>query len=505
MVNKTTFSKEKPTNKKQSNNFGTKRWHSSEQQLEQHSSPKNTRKTAKSNRANRKRNNHNTCQPLMLRTLGSSLQVRTEQKATKVLGLVFFVFILCWFPFFTLNVVTGIFPDFQVSESVRSAAQWLGFISSTLNPIIYTIFNRNFRRAFRRILLCQVFKHSPHNQTFRRKTSTYDLTHSYHQRTFSMYTRAQPFTRNMSSLSAFDRNLSQKEVCDHTSSNKTRASNDNGCTELNCPSSSELERWKSINDFSVLKDKTTYGGINHDGKILRVCRVKVNDTLVIPGKTALEDKLCYYYLNEREAYSSDFELLLSPASGFFVWKKYIGYVYDNAIVGGMENNVPIFIGRCFLEGKFGNVDERYETDSTGIIRLSKTDSFSVLVNFGGVGFKCTRDMKILVCDITSDQEGKENQKSSFNFDQKHSLDSRHDSQFSILFLVIIVFSTAVITILITAIVAFIYSKCFNSSSEDYIETIEHMPVVEYYIERPQNDLPPHGTLEEIESPMNLNR
>jgi len=29
---------------------------------------------------------------------------------------------------------------------------WLGYCNSALNPIIYTIFNRDFRRAFRKIL-----------------------------------------------------------------------------------------------------------------------------------------------------------------------------------------------------------------------------------------------------------------------------------------------------------------------------------------------------------------
>ncbi|RWS20086.1 serotonin receptor-like protein [Leptotrombidium deliense] len=73
----------------------------------------------------------------------------------------------------------------EIPEWKVSCCQWLGFISSTVNPIIYTIFNRNFRRAFRRILLCQRFGHSPQHHTFRRKTSNYDLTHSSHHRTYS--------------------------------------------------------------------------------------------------------------------------------------------------------------------------------------------------------------------------------------------------------------------------------------------------------------------------------
>jgi 5-hydroxytryptamine receptor 2 len=31
---------------------------------------------------------------------------------------------------------------------------WLGYASSTVNPIIYTIFNRSFKQTFIRLLTC---------------------------------------------------------------------------------------------------------------------------------------------------------------------------------------------------------------------------------------------------------------------------------------------------------------------------------------------------------------
>lgn len=69
-------------------------------------------------------------QPLMLRTLGSSLQVRNEQKATKVLGLVFFAFVICWAPFFSLNLMFGILPrdllGQNIPDEVTTTFLWLG-------------------------------------------------------------------------------------------------------------------------------------------------------------------------------------------------------------------------------------------------------------------------------------------------------------------------------------------------------------------------------------------
>lgn len=97
-------------------------------------------------------------EPRMIRYLGS-MQVRSEQKATKVLGVVFFTFVICWSPFFMVNFAQGFVRREQLSQWISNEMMttflWLGYISSTINPVIYTVFNRDFRRAFRRLLLCR--------------------------------------------------------------------------------------------------------------------------------------------------------------------------------------------------------------------------------------------------------------------------------------------------------------------------------------------------------------
>lgn len=70
-----------------------------------------------------------TTQPLMIRTLGSSLQVKNEQKATKVLGLVFFSFVICWAPFFSMNFMHGILPSESrelIPNELNTTFLWLG-------------------------------------------------------------------------------------------------------------------------------------------------------------------------------------------------------------------------------------------------------------------------------------------------------------------------------------------------------------------------------------------
>ncbi|XP_077297696.1 5-hydroxytryptamine receptor 2A isoform X2 [Arctopsyche grandis] len=85
----------------------------------------------------------------------SANAVMTEQKATKVLGVVFFTFVFCWTPFFLLNIFFAACPTCDVPEHVVDICLWLGYVSSTINPIIYTVFNKTFRAAFIRLLLCK--------------------------------------------------------------------------------------------------------------------------------------------------------------------------------------------------------------------------------------------------------------------------------------------------------------------------------------------------------------
>ncbi|XP_062565212.1 octopamine receptor [Armigeres subalbatus] len=85
----------------------------------------------------------------------SANAVATEQKATKVLGVVFFTFVFCWAPFFILNIIFAACPELKVPEKIVNICLWLGYVSSTINPIIYTIFNKTFRAAFIRLLRCR--------------------------------------------------------------------------------------------------------------------------------------------------------------------------------------------------------------------------------------------------------------------------------------------------------------------------------------------------------------
>ncbi|XP_075063465.1 alpha-2B adrenergic receptor [Mixophyes fleayi] len=79
--------------------------------------------------------------------------INREKRFTFVLAVVIGVFVLCWFPFFFTYSLGAICPDLcYIPQSVFQFFFWIGYCNSSLNPVIYTIFNQDFRKAFRRIL-----------------------------------------------------------------------------------------------------------------------------------------------------------------------------------------------------------------------------------------------------------------------------------------------------------------------------------------------------------------
>lgn len=84
-----------------------------------------------------------------------------ENKALFTLGMIMGLFLLSWIPFFVVNLISAFCVRFSpegiscVPEKVFVAFIWLGYFNSTMNPIIYSKFNADFREAFKKILLCQ--------------------------------------------------------------------------------------------------------------------------------------------------------------------------------------------------------------------------------------------------------------------------------------------------------------------------------------------------------------
>lgn len=75
-----------------------------------------------------------------------------EHKATKIIAIVLGCFVICWVPYFSLFTFGPTFK-WDPSETVSEVVLWLGYVNSLVNPLVYTAMIRDFRNAFKRILL----------------------------------------------------------------------------------------------------------------------------------------------------------------------------------------------------------------------------------------------------------------------------------------------------------------------------------------------------------------
>ncbi|XP_072923952.1 alpha-2Db adrenergic receptor-like [Hemitrygon akajei] len=89
--------------------------------------------------------------PVSTLTKSKIAQMR-EKRFTFVLAVVMGVFVVCWFPFFFTYSLKAICGKCSIPDPLFNFFFWIGYCNSFLNPIIYTIFNRDFRKAFKNIL-----------------------------------------------------------------------------------------------------------------------------------------------------------------------------------------------------------------------------------------------------------------------------------------------------------------------------------------------------------------
>lgn len=83
------------------------------------------------------------------------IKLKREHKAARTLGIIMGAFIVCWLPFFLWYVTITLCGDAcHCPDIIVTILFWIGYFNSMLNPIIYAYFNRDFREAFRRTLIC---------------------------------------------------------------------------------------------------------------------------------------------------------------------------------------------------------------------------------------------------------------------------------------------------------------------------------------------------------------
>lgn len=101
------------------------------------------------------------------------ISLTRERRLSRTLGIIISVFLLCWLPFFVVYILSA-FIDVSIymKEPLPTLILWLGYMNSACNPLIYTVFNVEFRTAFKR-LLCPRWTNNEFDRNNTNKKSRY--------------------------------------------------------------------------------------------------------------------------------------------------------------------------------------------------------------------------------------------------------------------------------------------------------------------------------------------
>ncbi|CAF1079268.1 unnamed protein product [Rotaria sordida] len=78
-------------------------------------------------------------------------EITAEAHITRSLAIIIGCFLCCWLPFFILYIIRAICRC--LSFNAIEFFFWLGYSNSSINPVLYAILNKNFRLAFKNILM----------------------------------------------------------------------------------------------------------------------------------------------------------------------------------------------------------------------------------------------------------------------------------------------------------------------------------------------------------------
>ncbi|XP_035035518.1 somatostatin receptor type 5 isoform X2 [Hippoglossus stenolepis] len=85
---------------------------------------------------------------------GLTKRRRSERKVTRMVVIIVLVFVLCWLPFFTANLVNLVYiiPESNSTVTVYFFLVILTYVNSCANPILYGFLSDNFKQSFQKVL-----------------------------------------------------------------------------------------------------------------------------------------------------------------------------------------------------------------------------------------------------------------------------------------------------------------------------------------------------------------
>lgn len=83
---------------------------------------------------------------------------KSERKVTRMVVIIVLVFVICWLPFFTTNIVNLIHIIPETNTTLYFFIVILTYFNSCANPFLYGFLSDNFKQSFQKVLC--IFKPS---------------------------------------------------------------------------------------------------------------------------------------------------------------------------------------------------------------------------------------------------------------------------------------------------------------------------------------------------------
>jgi len=86
-------------------------------------------------------------------------ETRIEVKMAKMVGFVFLFLVIVWIPVLTLEIFYAVGSQSCVIEQLGTVSLWITCSNGMINPVVYSLRNKDFRRAILQLIRCKRPRH----------------------------------------------------------------------------------------------------------------------------------------------------------------------------------------------------------------------------------------------------------------------------------------------------------------------------------------------------------
>ncbi|XP_006822715.1 QRFP-like peptide receptor [Saccoglossus kowalevskii] len=157
--------------------------------------------------------------------------MRAKTQLIRMLGMTVTLYLICVGPFRTLALLTAYeFPmkDPDTAALAVNVARVLLYVNSATNPIIYNVFNKKFRSAFFKVLICQGNKVNPENESSSDNVALTNTDDGYRKRPWSLR-RSRKRGSSRRKINGNGSSLSSRKLVANDSSRRGRTVTNGSC------------------------------------------------------------------------------------------------------------------------------------------------------------------------------------------------------------------------------------------------------------------------------------